>query len=85
MNLLLAGAGRHKRARQDAKTNSGPGRRLGPCQVGKKLEDSRTVEENLLGRNFRDFYLNLRWEDSWHKKACGVSQEKNAAGQRKIA
>ena len=37
--LLQARAGRHKRARQEAKMNSGPGRWQGPCQGGKKLED----------------------------------------------
>ena len=37
--LLQAGAGGHKRAPQDAKTNSGPGRWQGPWQGGKKLKD----------------------------------------------
>ena len=37
--LLQAGAVRHKRARQDVNTTSGPGRWHGPCQEGKKLED----------------------------------------------
>ena len=44
--LLQAGASRHKRVRQDVKTNSAPGRWHGPCQRGKHLENRRRKEKN---------------------------------------
>ena len=44
--LLQAGASRHKRVRQDVKTNSGLCRRQDPCLGSKELEDRRTKEED---------------------------------------
>ena len=47
---------------------------VGTREHGKMLKRIQVLEDGC-----------LRWEGSWRKKVCGISREKNAAGQRSVA
>ena len=69
---LQAGASGHQRVRQDIETNSDSGFLPKRLKTG-RLKDKK---EGLQGRKTKYCQMNLRWEDSGHRKVYGVSLER---------